>query len=516
MKIFTAQQIREGDAFTIRQEKISSADLMERAARKCFEWIAENIPYNTPILTVCGMGNNGGDGLALTRILLQEGYSAKAVVLKLSDSFSPDASLNFTRLHQLAPDNIKMLSEGMFITDLPERILIVEALFGTGFEHLLSGWAADFLMDINALPNRVVSIDIPGGLPSDALPDKNAAVVKADDTLSFQFYKRSFLHPEAGPYVGNVHVLDIGINERFIRDTHTQYYLNTLEVIQGIYRPREAFSHKGNYGKALLIGGQQGMAGAIHLSAKAALRSGAGLVKILAPEIVCDVLQVALPEAITLSGGQQFIEAIELPEEKLSIGIGPGLGIHPQTKQALYHLLEQLQQPVVLDADALNLIAEDKEMLNLLPAHSILTPHPKEFERLFGVFPDSMLQTEWARGVAMKYNIVLVLKGHHTAVLMPDGSCWYNTSGNAGMATGGSGDVLTGILTSLLAQGYTSREAALLGVYLHGRSGDIYAAQHSQEALIARDIIDNLGKAFLELRNNTEEIRSFDPGWEVR
>jgi len=509
MKIFTAQQIKAGDAFTIRHGNISSADLMERAARKCFEWIAENIPHNTPVLTVCGMGNNGGDGLALTRILLQEGYSAKAVVLQLSDAFSPDASLNFTRLHQLAPDHIKMLSEGMFITDLPERILIVEALFGTGLNRLLSGWVAEFVRDINTLPNRVISLDIPGGLPSDALPDKDAAVIMADDTLSFQFYKRSFLHPEVAPYVGRVEVLDIGISEKYIRDTHSQYYLITPEVVREIYRPRKAFSHKGTYGKVLLIGGKEGMAGAVTLSAKAALRSGAGLVFVLAPEKVCDTLQVALPEAITISGGQHIIEDVRLPEGNFQIGIGPGLGVHPQTQQALYHFLEQTRQPVVLDADALNLIAADKEMLNLLPPHSILTPHPKEFERIFGVFPDSMLQTEWARGVAMKYNLIIVLKGHHTAVLMPDGSCWYNTTGNAGMATGGSGDVLTGILSGLLAQGYSSREAALLGVYLHGRSGDICAAEHSEEALIAGDITANLGKVFLELRNDREENNQF-------
>jgi hydroxyethylthiazole kinase-like uncharacterized protein yjeF len=498
MKVFTAAQIKACDAFTIQEQNITSGDLMERAARACFEWVYKNYSRNTPVLVVCGMGNNGGDGLALTRILLQEGFSTKAVVLKHTEQFSPDATQNFTLLHHLAPDNIQILTEGMFITELPENILLIDCLFGTGLNRPLEGWPAEFVREFNELKNDKIAIDIPGGLPSDSLPAKDAAVIKAKHTLSFQFYKRSFLHKEAEVFTGNIHILDIGLSEKFIGITHSQYNTIDHEVIKSIYQPRNSFGHKGTYGKAMLIGGSYGKIGAIALSTKAALRSGAGLVFTQAPQCGYEILQALNPEAMFISGGKDFIEQIDV-DDKATVGIGPGLGQQPETKQALLSFLEQYNEPVVLDADALNILSEKEDYLHLLTSDTILTPHPKEFERLFGVAKDSMFQVEIGRAKAMKYNIFIVLKGHHTAVLTPSGECWYNTTGNAGMATGGTGDILTGIITSLRAQGYTAKNAALLGVYLHGLAGDLAAKDLSREALIAGDIPDYLGKAFLSV-----------------
>jgi NAD(P)H-hydrate epimerase len=499
MKIFTAAQIKACDAFTIQEQNITSLDLMERAARACFEWLLKHYALDTPVLVICGMGNNGGDGLAITRILLQEGFSARAVVLKHAEQFSPDATQNFTLLHHLAPDNVQILTEGMFITELPENILIIDCLFGTGLNRPLEGWPAEFVMEINELSNDKIAIDIPSGLPSDSLPAKDAAVVEAKHTLSFQFYKRSFLHKEAEIFTGNIHVLDIGLSEKFIATTHSQYNTIDHEVIKSIYQPRNQFGHKGTYGKAMLVGGSYGKIGAIALSTKAALRSGAGLVFTQAPQCGYEILQSLNPEAMFISGGKDFITQIEV-EDKVTIGIGPGLGQEQETKKALLSFLEHYNEPVVLDADALNIVAEKEEHLHLLTSDTILTPHPKEFERLFGAAKDSMYQVEIGRAKAMKYNIFIVLKGHHTAVLTPSGECWYNTTGNAGMAAGGAGDVLTGIITSLKAQGYPAKHAALMGVYLHGLAGDIAAATLSEEALIAGDIADYLGKAFLQLK----------------
>lgn len=498
MKIFTAAQIKACDAFTLQEQNITSLELMERAARACFEWIYKNYALDTPVLVVCGMGNNGGDGLAITRILLQEGFSARAVVLKHTEQFSPDASQNFTLLHHLAPDNVQILTEGMFITELPENILIIDCLFGTGLNRPLEGWPAEFVKEINELSNDKIAVDIPGGLPSDSLPAKDAAAIKAKHTLSFQFYKRSFLHKEAEIFTGNIHILNIELSKKFTATTHSQYNTIDHEVIKNIYQPRNQFGHKGTYGKAVLIGGSYGKIGAIALSTKAALRSGSGLVFTQAPQCGYKILQTSNPEAMYISGGKDFIEQIDV-EDKATIGIGPGLGQQPETKKALLSFLEHYNEPVVLDADALNILAEKENYLHLLTPDTILTPHPKEFERLFGAAKDSMFQVEIGRAKAMKYNIFIVLKGHHTAVLTPSGECWYNTTGNAGMATGGTGDVLTGILTSLLAQGYSAKNAALLGVYLHGLAGDLAAAEISQEALIAGDIPDYLGKAFLQL-----------------
>jgi ADP-dependent NAD(P)H-hydrate dehydratase / NAD(P)H-hydrate epimerase len=499
MKVFTAAQIRACDSFTILEQNITSLELMERAAFRCYEWIADHYTRDTPILVVCGMGNNGGDGLAITRILLQQGFSARAIILKHTEQFSPDASQNFTLLHHLAAENVQILNEGMFITGLPENILMVDCLFGTGLNRPLEGWPAEFVKEINELPNEKIAIDIPGGLPADSLPAKDAAVIKAKHTLSFQFYKRSFLHRESEVFTGEVHVLDIGLSKKYITTTHSQYNTTDDGLIKSLYKPRNQFGHKGTYGKVMMIGGSYGKIGAIALSTKAALRAGAGLVFTQAPECGYYVLQSTQPEAMFIKAGKDYVENISIDIEDATIGIGPGLGLQPETKKAFLSFIENYQKPLVIDADALNILSEKEDYLHWLAPETILTPHPKEFERLFGPAKDSMFQVEIGRAKAMKYNIFIVLKGHHTAVLTPSGECFYNATGNAGMATGGSGDVLTGIITSLLAQGYSSRSAALLGVYLHGLAGDLAAAELSQEALIAGDIADYLGKAFLSL-----------------
>lgn len=500
MKIFTARQIRECDAFTIQEEGIASAELMERAANACATWLYRNYDSNTPVLVVCGMGNNGGDGLALTRILLQSGFSAKAVILKHTRQFSADAAHNLTLLHQLAPENIQILEEGHFVTGLPENILVIDALFGTGLNRPLEDWPAAFVQELNELPNKIIAIDIPSGLPADNLPAPGAAVIRATHTLSFQFYKRSFLHRETAGFTGQVQLLDIGLSAQYIGNTHSQYHITDDTSAAAIYRPRDPFGHKGTFGKVQLVGGSYGKMGAIALSTRAALKSGAGLVFTTAPAAGYTILQVLNPEAMFIAGGQDIITEIKA-EEKAVLGIGPGMGQHPETAAALLHCIRNSNSPLVLDADALNILAAQENVLHLLPAHTIITPHPKEFERLFGPARDSMLQVELARAHAMKYNICIILKGHHTAVVLPTGACWYNITGNAGMATGGSGDVLTGIITALLAQGYTPGDAAVLGVFLHGRAGNLAAARSGQEALIAGDLTDFLGTAFQSLQS---------------
>ncbi len=500
MKIFTAAQIRTCDAFTIKQQGITSRDLMERAAAKCVEWIIREYSRENPVLVVCGMGNNGGDGLAITRLLLDEGFSARAVILRHAGQFTEDASHNLSLLHKLLPENVQILEPGMFITELPGDILIVDALFGTGLNRPPDGWLKQFIEQINTLQNPKIAIDIPSGLPADTLPLPGSAIIQAEHTLSFQFYKRSFFHKESKIFTGRVHVLDIGLSRSFIENTLTQFHAIDLQSIKEIYRPRPAFAHKGDFGDTLLIGGSYGKIGAIALAARAALRSGAGRVFTHAPHCGYTTLQILNPEAMFVEAGNRFVERIEYKEDdKMAIGIGPGLGTAPETANALLNWLEQARKPAVIDADAINILAEHKHALHLLPPFSVLTPHPKELERLFGYSENSMVQTELARAKAMKYNIYIVLKGHHTALLSPSGECWYNTTGNPGMATGGSGDVLTGLITSLIAQKYAIKEALLLGIYLHGRAGDIAAAECSEEALTASDIAQSTGKAFMEL-----------------
>jgi len=332
------------------------------------------------------------------------------------------------------------------------------------------------------------------------LPEQDTAIIKAAHTLSFQFLKRTFLHAETAASIGQVHILDIGLDEQFIQFTHTQFATIDIETAKSIYKPRTRFGHKGTFGKAILIGGSYGKIGAIALSTGAALRAGAGLVFTHAPQCGYTILQQLHPEAMFVAAGEKLVTEISIAIAANAIGIGPGMGTDDNTIQAFVNYIQHCKVPLVLDADALNILANNQDALHFIPANSIVTPHPKEFERLFGKTINSIAQIELARAKAMKHNIYIVLKGHHTAVLTPAGECWYNTTGNAGMAAGGSGDVLTGILTGLLAQGYSSKQAAILGVYLHGLAGDLAAEEYSQEALLAGDITNYLGKAFLQLQ----------------
>ncbi len=499
MKIFSAAQIRDCDAYTIQASGINSAELMERAAAKCVDWIKISFPKETLFVILCGTGNNGGDGLAIARLLHHRSYGVKAFLLRIGRELSNDCLTNLERLKRIDENLVTIVEPDTYITDLPPHIVIIDAILGTGLSRPAEGWPGSFIAQVNKMPNRKIAIDMPSGLAADIVPDKESIVLRAQDTLSFQFYKRTFLHPESAIYAGNVHILDIGLDKAFIQATHTQYRVLGREEIVAVYKPREPYAHKGTLGNALIAGGSHGKIGAICLSARAALRAGTGLVTCLVPECGYEIVQAAVPEAMCLTSGREALEEITGWEKFPAIGIGPGMGTGEQTVKGLTAFIEACRQPVVLDADALNILAKHHELLAKLPKGSIITPHPKEFSRLFGENTNSMIQLDNARIQAMRYNINIVLKGHHTAVITTEGECWYNMTGNAGMATGGAGDVLTGIITGLLAQGYAPHDAAMMGVYLHGLAGDLGAKELSQEALIAGDIIDYLGKAFLSL-----------------
>ncbi len=503
MKIFTAAQIRECDAYTIQASGINSGELMERAANKCVDWIRINFPKETLFVILCGTGNNGGDGLAIARLLHHRSFGVKAFLLKFGNELSKDCQSNLERLKRIDEQLVTIVEPDTYITDLPPHIVIIDAILGTGLSRPADGWVGKFITQINKMTNRKVAIDMPSGLAADVIPDKESPVLVADDTLTFQFYKRTFLHQESSVFAGNLQILDIGLDKTFINNAHTQYRVIDRDVIMSLYKPREPFAHKGTFGSALIAGGSYGKIGAICLSSRAALRAGTGLVTALVPQCGYEIVQTAVPEAMCLTSGKESLQAISDWEKFSAIGIGPGMGTGEDSVKALSTFLEASMHPLVLDADALNIIAAHHELLGKLPKGSVLTPHPKEFARMFGENTNSMIQVDNARIQAMRYNVNIVLKGHHTAVITTEGECWYNITGNSGMATGGAGDVLTGIITGLLAQGYAPHEAAIMGVYLHGLAGDLGAKELSQEALIAGDIIDYLGKAFLTLGNGS-------------
>jgi hydroxyethylthiazole kinase-like uncharacterized protein yjeF len=499
MKIFSAAQIKACDAYTIHATGISSADLVERAASACAAHITTRFSTDIPFVLLCGMGNNGADGLVLARILLQHGYGIKVFALQHRTEISPENKTNLNKLLLINAALVEYLEPETFLADLPAHVVIIDAVLGTGLSHGVTGWMADFFDHINQLPNHKIAIDIPSGMPADNLPGAGEAVLSADETLSFQLYKRSFLHPETAAHCGTIHLLDIGLHPTFIEGTHTHYQTTEEEQVASLIKHRKPFSYKNQHGHAFIIGGSKGQSGAAVLAVKAALRSGAGLVSGIIPEQCYLPLQVAAPEAMCHTSGSDHIGAIADHNAATAFGIGTGMGTDEATVTAFTKFMDQADQPTVFDADALNMLAQHQELMNKIPENSILTPHVGECDRLFGKSSNSMQRVEHIRMQAMKYKVCIVLKGHRTVIVTPDGDCFYNMTGNAGMAKGGSGDVLTGLLAGLLAQGYKADKAALLGVYLHGLSGDIAAQYLGQQAMNSGDLIAYLSQAWQKL-----------------
>jgi len=323
--------------------------------------------------------------------------------------------------------------------------------------------------------------------------------------LSFQFWKKTFLHTESGKYTGKVQILDININEDYISETETKDFVINEEVVKNIFKIRDEFSHKGTYGKATIVGGSYGKIGAAVLATKSVLKTGAGLTFTLAPKCGYETIQTSNPEAMFIDGGDNFIDNFEIDEHSV-YGIGPGLGTNEETIKSFLKFLKNYSKPLILDADALNIISKDKKNLKLIPEKSIITPHPKEFERLFGATKNSFERSELAKNKAEELNIYIILKDHHTQVITPEGKVFYNITGNSGLAKGGSGDILTGILTSFLAQNYSEEESALLGVWFHGRAAEFASEKHSKEAMLPTDVINEFGNVFAELNAKVERI----------
>jgi NAD(P)H-hydrate epimerase len=502
MKILSAEEIRLWDQYTIRHEPVSSIDLMERASTACADWLQEQYPDAPSFAVFCGKGNNGGDGLAIARLLMQKNYPVTIYILEFGHMGTDDFQTNLARLHKLPAPDIHFVQSEEHFHPLPQQQVIIDALYGSGLNRCIEGVTAKLVDHINAAGCTVVSIDIPSGLFVDRSSRGNT-IIRANHTLSFQCYKPAFLFAENEEWIGDIHILDIGLHHGFYESVFSRYELMDDELIHSIHKPRKQFSHKGSFGHALIVAGSYGKIGAAVLSAGACLRSGVGLLTCHIPGCGYIVLQTSLPEAMVLTDfNSSFNTKIEDDLTKYeAIGIGPGLGTASETKMLLREVLDTYRSPVVLDADALNILASQKDLLRFIPAGSILTPHPKEFERLFGETANEFDKVLLSLQKAKELNCIIVLKGHHSFIATPDGKGFFNSTGNAGMATAGSGDVLTGILTGLLAQGYSSVETALLGVYLHGLAGDMAARELSMESMIAGDIITHLGKAFLRIQS---------------
>lgn len=490
MKVFSAAQIREWDAYTIKYEPITSIHLMERAARSCAQWLLESYPVPEQSIHIfCGKGNNGGDGLALARLLQDAGKQITVSILEFGHKGTDDFQTNLHRLHQY-PITINYIQSANFLPQLLPTHLIIDALFGSGLNRPAEGLSAALIEHINNSGAPIISIDVPSGLSIDQ-HSNTTNIIKATHTLTFQTWKLAFLLPENELYCGNIEILPIGLHSQYEKETTVSYTLLNDALIHTYYKPRSPYAHKGNFGHALLIAGSTGKTGACIMAARACLRSGTGLLTCLLSPDTAPIIQSTVPEAMVTTSTE---EAATI--QRSTIGIGPGIGTTPSAKNLLQWALQLSTKPMLLDADALNLLSAHPELWSNVPAGSILTPHPKEFERLFGKTNDDFDKIKLAISKAAEKKCYIVLKGHHTFIAGPENTGWFNNTGNAGMATGGSGDVLSGIITALLAQGYPSMEAALLGVYLHGRAGDLALQKQSQESLIATDLIEYLGAAF--------------------
>jgi ADP-dependent NAD(P)H-hydrate dehydratase / NAD(P)H-hydrate epimerase len=501
MKILNVSQIRALDAHTIASEPIASIDLMERAALAFVHWFTTHFgPEEGPVWIACGTGNNGGDGLAVARLLQQRFYTVEAMVFPIGPHPTPDFQTNESRLalQRLVP--VGRYVQGDPLPHIPPNAILIDAIFGSGLNRPAEGFWAHLIDHLSAHPGRRIAIDVPSGLFADR--PSEGAVFRAHYTLSFELPKLAFFIPENHAYTGQWVVRPIGLDAGFIENTPAVFEYVTPAMLRPLLKTRQAFDHKGTFGHALLVMGSYGKVGAAIIAARACLRSGCGLVTVHAPKCAYEILQVAFPEAMVSVDQHEFIftQHNNLGAYK-AIGAGCGLGTNELTAQGLRQLLKDASVPLLLDADALNILAERPEIWADVRPDTILTPHPGEFDRLFGKAANGFERIKRARAMAMEKKVYIILKGAYTLVACPDGACFFNSTGNPGMGTGGSGDVLSGMTTSLLAQGYAPRDAALLGVYLHGLAGDLAAAEWQQEALLAGDIVRYIGKAFQRLRN---------------
>ena len=503
MKIFTSAQIHELDHYTIEHEPVSSINLMERAAQTLTHAIRETYTPSVPIVVFAGPGNNGGDALAVARMLAEKDYTVSVYLFNISGSLSPDCAANKKRLQETkrVHEFIEVIEE-FNPPRLEQGTVVIDGLFGSGLNKPLAGGFASLVKYINASPAEVVSIDVPSGLMTeDNTYNVRANIIRATHTLTLQQPKLAFLFPEFQSVIGQLRVLDIRLSQEGILQIDSQYSIIEENDVRTRLLSRNVFAHKGQMGNALLIAGSYCMAGAAVLAARACMRSGAGKVTINSPKRNIPIIQMSVPEAIVQKGTEEtfFAEAVDT-EDFDALGIGPGMGQSEQTAIALISQLRRTQCPVVADADAINMLANHRAWLQQLPKGIILTPHPKELDRLEGHSADSYERLTKARNLAQRLQGYVILKGHYTAICMPDGHVVFNSTGNAGMATAGSGDVLTGILTGLLARGYKPQDACIVGVYLHGLAGDMAVQDLGEESMVASDIIRYLPRAFKRLK----------------
>jgi len=497
IKILPVQKIREADQYTIDHEPVRSVDLMERAAGRCFEWIKEHQPDTKQAYTIfAGPGNNGGDGLVIARMLHDSGYPVSVNLVQFSNELSPDCQINLNRLKKIIP--VQIIKTTKDIVQIPADEIIIDALLGSGISRAPEGLVKHVIQQINAAGNRIIAIDLPSGLMADSSSDGHKdAIIKASVTLTIGAPKLALFVPENGDYCGDWCFIPIGLHEDFLQQADAKYFLLQQNDVAAFFQPRKTFSHKGSYGHVLIMAGSKGKTGAAVLAAKACLRSGCGLTTVHCPSDSLNIVQISAPEAmVSVDENANNISVLPVLMPYSAVAFGPGCGLHKSTAASLKLLIQETKVPLVIDADGLNILADNKTWLSFLPANTVLTPHPGEFKRLFGESKNDFDRLGKGVEAAMKFRCIIVLKGAYTAIISPNGQVFFNSSGNPGMAKGGSGDALTGLIAGLLARGIPALKAAIAGVFLHGLAGDFAAKYKTQEAMRAGDIIELLPQAW--------------------
>lgn len=496
IKILLAEQIREADRYTIEHEPISSINLMERAASAFVELFIATYSTTNSIHIFCGYGNNGGDGLAIARLLLQKNYSVAVYLLADSKSYSADLLINLERLKEINEHCIQYVATVAGFIELSAHDITIDALFGSGLNRPLTGLAADLVSYLNKQKNIKVAVDIPSGLFADIVSD--GLIFCAHHTITFQQPKLSFLFPENFYVVGRWETAAIGLHKDLIASITADHFITERADVQAMLPDRGKFDHKGTFGHAFIHAGNHGKMGAAVLCSAACMRTGAGLTTVHVPETTESTLNIAIPEVMTLSYSEKPRKGFNWTGFSAA-GFGPGIGTDKIAANIFLSLIKNVNVPTVFDADALNIISTQKKGLNLLPKNCIITPHLKEFERLAGQTNNWYERHQRQLQISKQHSIYIVLKGAYSCITTPEGWSYFNPTGNPGMAKGGSGDVLTGIITGLLAQRCNPLQACLLGVYLHGLAGDIAVNKTSVQSLSASDIIANIGNAYNSL-----------------
>lgn len=500
MYILSPQQTKKADIATINNKGITSVDLMEYAATLCFHWLHNKLQgENSQIHVFCGIGNNGGDGLVIARHLYKHNYRVNCYIVNFSDNRTEEFLVNYTRLKEIGLQPIDLNNENDF-PEIDANDIVVDAIFGNGLSRNPEGFTKKLIQYLNNKKVFTLAIDIPSGLFGDKSVTDKDAVLKASHTLTFQTPKMAFLLPENKDFVNTWEVIDIDLDQNYIENLHPKIHYITKTDIIPLYKTRNKWDHKGTYGHSLIIGGSYGKMGAVALASKAALKIGSGLVSAYIPKCGYSILQISVPEVMVEVDTDSVLTYFNFKTNPTVIGIGPGMGTAEKTAPGFENFIKENKLPLVIDADGINLLSKNQLLLNYLPKKTILTPHPKELERLIGAWENDYEKLKKVTEFSKKHAVIIVIKGAHTVVIEDD-NMYFNSTGNPALATGGSGDALTGIITGLIAQGYEPINAAIFGVYLHGKTADIAFPKTGYETFTASTIFEYLAEAILEVSN---------------